>query len=193
MKDPKRKHVNGSTTEHRAKYYEENKEHIKRKSLAYFEANRQEVKAKQKAYRQRPEVKTKYNAKMRAALRTPDGNKRILLAGAKRRAKVRNLAFDITLDDFDIPTVCPVLGLTLAISTNGKSHCDTSPSLDQIIPGMGYIKGNVRVISWRANQLKSNATVHEALLIYQDLLRITVSHQSEHSQFSDSKTSTLKM
>jgi hypothetical protein len=45
---------------------------------------------------------------------------------------------------------------------------DNSPSIDQIVPGGGYVPGNVRIISWKANRLKSNATIDdlEAILAY---------------------------
>ena len=36
-----------------------------------------------------------------------------------------------------------------------------SPSLDRIVPELGYVKGNIRVISNRANHLKSDATLEE--------------------------------
>ena len=36
-----------------------------------------------------------------------------------------------------------------------------SPSLDRTDPKLGYILGNVRVLSWRANYLKGDATVQE--------------------------------
>ena len=43
-----------------------------------------------------------------------------------------------------------------------------SPSLDRIRPQLGYVAGNVRVISNRANHLKSNGTISEfeAVLAY---------------------------
>ncbi len=36
-----------------------------------------------------------------------------------------------------------------------------SPSFDRIIPTRGYTKGNVIIISNRANRIKSDATVEE--------------------------------
>ena len=33
---------------------------------------------------------------------------------------------------------------------------DTSPSLDRIVPEIGYIKGNVRFISTKVNRVKSD-------------------------------------
>ncbi len=36
-----------------------------------------------------------------------------------------------------------------------------SPSLDRLDNTLGYIPGNVQVISWKANQIKSNATLQE--------------------------------
>jgi hypothetical protein len=49
-----------------------------------------------------------------------------------------------------------------------------SPSLDRIDPSKGYVKGNVRVISARANLLKNDATVGELTLVLEDLREIGV-------------------
>lgn len=57
-----------------------------------------------------------------------------------------------------VPEFCPVLGMRLEPG-NGLSA--SSPSLDRFDPEKGYTKGNVRVISARANTLKSNATPDE--------------------------------
>jgi hypothetical protein len=86
---------------------------------------------------------------------------RRLYAEARRRAKKRGLGFDITVEDVDIPTHCPILGLRLEVATGQKTGAAYSPSLDRIHNEYGYIKGNVQVISYRANTLKNNATAEE--------------------------------
>jgi len=84
----------------------------------------------------------------------------------KFAAGVKGIPFNLELTDIVIPEFCPVLGLPLKC---GKDKaCDNSPSLDKIVPELGYVKGNVRVISQRANLLKSNATLEELRLVYED-------------------------
>lgn len=83
-----------------------------------------------------------------------------MFAGAKHRAKKRNIEFTIEVVDIKIPTVCPVFGTLLKRNFTSGYH-DDSPSLDRIDNTKGYIPGNVRVISNRANALKSNATIEE--------------------------------
>lgn len=91
----------------------------------------------------------------------------------KARAKANGTPFTIELSDIVIPEVCPVLGIPIK-PQNGKGqgfHPD-SPSLDRIRPELGYVKGNVRVISARANLLKSDATSAEIALVLEDLRRL---------------------
>lgn len=76
---------------------------------------------------------------------------------ARYRAKQKGIAFTIKRNDLVIPKKCPILGLTLKIN-EGKRKED-SYSLDRVDTSKGYIKGNVRVISWRANRLKLNMTL----------------------------------
>lgn len=72
-----------------------------------------------------------------------------MFISAKARALKEGLPFDITEDDLEIPDVCPVLGIPF-----GKSQWYDSPSLDKLIPNLGYVKGNIVVVSARANNLK---------------------------------------
>ena len=81
---------------------------------------------------------------------------------AKHRAKFRGIDFDIELSDVIIPEFCPVLHIPLSVSTGKVS--DYSPSLDRIDSTKGYIKGNVQVISYKANTMKSNANAEDLLL-----------------------------
>jgi hypothetical protein len=83
-----------------------------------------------------------------------------MLYSARSRAKKKGWKCDIELEDIVIPDVCPVLGLPLMLPT-GKGRGPNSPSIDRINNSLGYIKGNIQIISWRANNLKSDATVEE--------------------------------
>ena len=90
--------------------------------------------------------------------------RRILLQHARVTSKVSNLNFKLTIEDIpEIPDTCPILGIDLFRSYLVPS--DNSPSLDLIDPSKGYVPGNVAIISWRANKLRSNATKEELLKV----------------------------
>ena len=82
-----------------------------------------------------------------------------MLRNSKSRATKEGLPHSITLEDIQIPSICPILGILL--NFDNEKQADNSPSLDKIDPRMGYVPGNVWVISMRANRLKSNATPDE--------------------------------
>ncbi len=84
--------------------------------------------------------------------------RRDLFQGAKARAKAQDLPFNLEMDDIEIPTLCPVLGIEMQW---GNSLTNFTPTLDKIVPKEGYVKGNVKVISAKANRLKNNATLEE--------------------------------
>lgn len=84
-----------------------------------------------------------------------------VLQGAKGRAKKKGLEFNLEPSDISIPTICPILGIKLERAIGTGLKLDSSPSLDRIDPNKGYIKGNVWVISQKANAMKSNATQEE--------------------------------
>lgn len=64
---------------------------------------------------------------------------------------------------YDIPhtTHCPIFGVELV--QNGRG--DFSPSLDKIRPELGYVKGNIIVVSDLANRIKSNATPEQIMAV----------------------------
>lgn len=96
-----------------------------------------------------------------AQARYRSNRKRTMLNGAKNRAKRRGVPFALTIEDIQIPEFCPVLGIPLAHHVGETGFFPDSPSLDRIVPEKGYVRGNVRVISNRANRLKNDATAAE--------------------------------
>lgn len=95
---------------------------------------------------------------------------RQLFDKAKQRASQKNIPFNITKSDIVIPTYCPLLNIPIIIG-NGKV-CSGSPSLDRIIPSKGYVKGNIIVISHRANTAKNDLSIEELELLINNLKRV---------------------
>ena len=91
-----------------------------------------------------------------------------LLQGAKQRAQKQNVPFSLTIDDIVIPQKCPFLNIDLKKSKGRFS--DSSPSLDKIIPSLGYVKGNVQVISHKANVMKNGASLEELKIFSENIL-----------------------
>jgi hypothetical protein len=89
------------------------------------------------------------------------GRRKRMLANAKKRAKKLNLDFNLTLEDIIIPDECPIFKIpfTFVAETSYQDNC----SLDRIDNTKGYIKGNVQVISMKANTMKNSATPEELL------------------------------
>ena len=85
-----------------------------------------------------------------------------LLYATKCRAKRRCLDFNLEAADLFFPGVCPILGLPL-VRGRGKSG-PALCSLDRKDNSRGYVKGNVQIISLRANVMKSDATPTELIL-----------------------------
>lgn len=107
----------------------------------------------------------KYRAKQQE-WKLGKGRKKHLISHARKRAKDRGLPFSITADDIEIPEFCPVLGIPIIQPMTGKvaPGCAT---IDRIVPELGYVPGNVQVMSHLANAMKNNATP-EQLLAFAD-------------------------
>ena len=121
-------------------YYEKNKERISKKRQVFSEANRDRLNSDARARK----------------LKNP---KDAMFSAAKLRAKAKDIEFNITKNDFSISKLCPVLDIPM-FPGKGKLS-DNSPTLDRKDNSKGYIKGNILVISHRANSIKRDATIDE--------------------------------
>lgn len=97
-----------------------------------------------------------------------DNPERTMLRGAVQRAKQGGYACTITEIDIFIPECCPLLGIKLQRGTGKGRVLPNSPTLDKIIPALGYVPGNVMVISHRANSIKRDATLEELQALVQN-------------------------
>ena len=88
---------------------------------------------------------------------------------AKVRAKFKKLPFNITADYIKSITpsdmICPALGIQMKAGQTVKESKINSPSLDRLIPELGYVKGNIVIVSNRANTIKRDATPEELMKI----------------------------
>lgn len=91
------------------------------------------------------------------------------ISNIRGRAKAAKLDFDITLDDVVLNEICPVLGIKMTVYGD-KNH---RPSFDRIDPARGYVKGNVRVISFLANRWKNDMTIDDAKLLIKNWNKIS--------------------
>lgn len=133
----------------------------------YDEAHRRERAEYQRKYRELHGAELSVLCKLQRRARPALG----MLKHAKRNAKAKNVPFNLREEDVPVASHCPVLGLPMKIGDGRRT--DASPSLDRIVPERGYVPGNVRVISWRANNLKSNATIEELRAVLQYVERET--------------------
>lgn len=93
---------------------------------------------------------------------TPEGWAKERIPKLKHRAKQQGLEFDLEWTDIIPPTHCPVFGIELDLNPPGKAYgIPNAPSVDRKNNSRGYVKGNVVVISNRANLLKKDGTVDE--------------------------------
>lgn len=121
------------------------------------------------------EYKESVNARnKRARLENPKWEwAKIVASSAKQRAKKSGVPYEIDaryLESIAVD-VCPILGIVL--NYNQKGPREDSPSVDRLVPHLGYVEGNLNVISNRANRLKSDGTVAELEAVLSWIKRLT--------------------
>jgi hypothetical protein len=91
-----------------------------------------------------------------------------ILKTVKHRAKSAGIEFNLTIEDIVIPEFCPIfkdIKLNTSLGKGSYGPNDDSPSIDRIDSSKGYIKGNVSIISNRANRIKNDGSREEHELI----------------------------
>jgi len=142
-------------------YYRKNKEIMLARNAKWQSENRDKMKGYNKSYKSKDNVKYQEYCKI--------NYEKWLLSNAKRAEKERGITCNLDLTDIVIPEHCPYLGIKLT-TTRGAGQLDTNASIDKIDPNLGYTKGNVEIISRKANRMKNNASPRELVLFAENVL-----------------------
>jgi len=87
-----------------------------------------------------------------------------MLSNAKIRAKKKGLDFNLTSEYlkeiFPKDNKCPITGIhfQFGYKNDNKINKNYSPSLDRIVPSIGYVKGNVIIICDLMNRMKQDSS-----------------------------------
>lgn len=142
----------------------------------YREANRTKIREYMREYNR---INSDRIRGSKAKHRTDDPATALWIA-AKQRAKNKGVPFNITPEDIVVPEVCPALGIPIGINRGVTGPNHDSMSLDRINPALGYVVGNIAVISNLANRIKQNATAQQVQAVA-DWMQKVEAHDSPDS------------
>jgi len=148
------------------KHYEAHREGYATSSRAYAAAHPERIRATCRKYRatHSERERARHHAYKMAH---PEA---AILDAARTRGKRYGVPCTLTLADVRellAPMRCSATGLPLAHAT-GKASA-LSPSLDRIVPALGYVPGNVRLVCHRFNMLRGADPVSQD---YRHALRV---------------------
>lgn len=139
--------------------YQQDKTKITERNKSYRQRNRKRINEYARQYREQNPDLVRAQARERYERQKANNIRSLILASARARAKQKGIDFDIEEADVIWNTHCPILGIKLSFRQRGKR--ESAASLDRVDCKYGYVKGNVQIISNRANRIKSDATVEE--------------------------------
>lgn len=144
---------------HAKDYYKKTKDHQIKKSIKWSLENKSKRSVTRKEhYKIHKEELKEYHNIINKKYRDKDPC-RFLLKRVKASAKTKGIEFNLEKEDIVIPELCPILLIPLKFNI-GQAGND-SISVDRIDTTKGYIKGNIAVISRKANTMKSNMTLEQ--------------------------------
>lgn len=146
------------------------KECARQRSVEYHEDNREILLFKWKSKRENltQEQKKEIANKNRDWYRL-DIRKRLLWR-AKERSNKEGILCNLDLEDIIIPEVCPLLKVPFIYG--GKYDKWFTYSIDRVDNSKGYIKGNIQVITYLANTMKSHASKQQLITFATNILKL---------------------
>jgi hypothetical protein len=103
------------------------------------------------------------NQKKRYYAASIDFHIKYITRNSRQRARKNKISFEIDCTYvFHLLEIqdglCAISKVPLTF-IKGEGHIHTNASLDRINPGVGYTKGNVHLVAWQVNVMKSNLDI----------------------------------
>lgn len=134
----------------------------------WYQAHKNDPGFKERAKKYRETHREEINIK--SAKWKEANSQKHLWSSAKYRATKKGLEFNLDVSDIIIPKFCPYLETELT-SDKLRGHLDTHMSVDRIDSSKGYIKGNIEIISYKANAMKQDATKEQLITFAKNILQ----------------------
>lgn len=142
----------------------------KSRSTSYHYENRNEVLSKWKINRENLTIEQKEEIANKSKVWYQKDIRQRLLDRAIERSKKKNIFCNLTIDDIKIPDKCPLLNENFKFGS--KYDKWFSYSLDRIDNSKGYIKGNIQVVTYLANTMKSQASKKQLIIFAKNILEL---------------------
>ena len=108
----------------------------------------------------------------------------IVVSKARKRARKAGIPFELRLIDIyqllADSDICPILGVPMCWKMSLEGYEPYSRTIDRVDPSRGYVIDNVWIISRRANQIKSDASLPELITAMANLVNHL--YQGEHNE-----------
>lgn len=95
-----------------------------------------------------------------------------LIKSARERAKKKGVPFDLT--EAWAKSIwtgrCSITGIEFKLGLNGCGPKTFSPSIDRIVPSLGYVPDNCRFVIWAVNAFKYDGTDEDMYAIAEAIL-----------------------
>ena len=160
--------VQGKTLQEIGDVYGVTREYIRQVLAKYYPSFTKELRGKMlsKAKERQEVLKERFERTGRSTWKHVDDLSRALrncYTQKRQNAKRSKWGWDLSFHDIEWSMTCPVLGIELDWFAEVRQ--ENSPSFDRVNPKLGYVKGNVQIISSRANRIKNDGTAEEHRLI----------------------------
>jgi len=102
-----------------------------------------------------------------------------IIRNTKFMAKRRNIDFNLTFEDFELPDYCPLLNIKLTYRNESNGNNFSHATLDRIDNSKGYIKGNIMIISRLANSMKNEANFEQLATFCKNILTLINNYKNQ--------------